>query len=299
MNTPRSFPAVWDSTILSDLRACARKFELSHIFNYKPKGTNVHLHAGACFARGLEVTRRAYYAENLAPEDSVALGVAALITAWGDFDPGPDAKKTLDRVCGALEFYFSEYPLPSDPARVIMVKSQPVVEFSFAIPLPIKHPDTDEPLIFAGRFDAAVEFAAGLYAMDEKTTSSLGATWSRQWDLRGQFCGYAYAMREYGLRPAGTIVSGVSILKTKYEQQRAIIAQPDWKIDEWLADSLEEVQLAKDRYLTQGARWRKNWSESCNDYGGCTYKSVCSVPDPTPWLETYYEIRPWNPLEKH
>lgn len=291
-----SFPVVIDSTMLASLRACEVQFSYGSLQSLKLKGESVHLHAGAAFARGLEVTRLAFYAEGRSPSDSIALGVHALITAYGDFDPGASAK-SCDRMVGALEYYFSEYPLETDPARILTLESRPAVEFSFAIPLPIAHPDSGEPLIFAGRFDAVVEFAGGVYAMDEKTTSSLGSSWAKQWDLRGQFAGYAWALREHGLSPAGTIVSGVSILKTKYEQQRAIIPQPDWKITEWFEDSMSLLRDALDRH-TRKAKPRKNWSESCNAYGGCTYKQLCVVNDPSPWIETYFEFRPWNPLKK-
>ena len=290
-----AFPVVWDSTALASLRACRQQFQYSTIDKLKLKGTSIHLHAGGAFARGLEVARLAFYKDAKTPEESVALGASALITAYGDFDPGNSAK-SLDRMVGALEYYFSEYPLDTDPARILNLASKPAVEFSFAIPLPITHPDSGEPLLFCGRFDAVVEYAGGIYAMDEKTTSSLGATWSRQWDLRGQFCGYAWALREHGLNCQGTIVAGVSILKTKYEQQRAVVPQPDFKIDRWLEDSLAEIQEAKDRYIAQ-AKPRRNWSESCNAYRGCSFKQLCVVQDPEPWLNTYYEKNEWNPLK--
>jgi hypothetical protein len=236
----------------------------------------------------------AFYAEGKSPEDSVALGASALITAYGDFDPGSSAK-SLDRMVGALEYYFSEYPLDTDPARILTLAGKPAVEFSFAIPLPITHPDTSEPLLFCGRFDAVVEYAGGVYAMDEKTTSSLGATWSRQWDLRSQFVGYSWALREHGLNCQGTIVAGVSILKTSYGQQRAVVPQPEWKVNRWLEDTIADIEDAKQRYIRK-EKPRRNWSESCNSYGSCPFKQLCIVEDAEPWLDTYFELNTWNPL---
>lgn len=185
--------------------------------------------------------------------------------------------------------------MDADPAQVITLQGKPAVEFSFAIPLPIKHPDSGEPILYAGRFDAIMEYAGGLYANDDKTATSLGASWSKQWELRGQFIGYAWAMREFGIPPAGTIVTGISILKTKYETQRAVISQSNDKIEEWLQDTIAEIEDAKTRYVA-GARWKKNWSESCNAYGACQFKQCCQVSDPQPWLDTYFEVRPWDPL---
>jgi len=38
--------------------------------------------------------------------------------------------------------------------------------------------------------DMIVDFAGGRYGEDDKTTSSLGASWAKQWDMRSQFTGY-------------------------------------------------------------------------------------------------------------
>lgn len=289
------FPLVWDSTRVSALRACRKQFEYGHLSNLKLKGQSIHLHAGAAFARGLEVARLAYYADGKSAADAVDLGVHALILAYGDFDDG-GATKSCDRMAGALEYYFSQYPLDADPARIITIAGRPAVEFSFAIPLPISHPDTGEPLLFCGRFDAVVEFAGGIYPNDEKTTSSLGSSWSKQWEMRGQFFGYSWALREHGISPAGMIISGISILKTKYECQRAVVPTPNWRINDWLDDTLAEIQAAKDLWIAKG-KWRRNWSESCNSYGSCSYKQLCTIEDPAPWIEMYYEKNEWSPLK--
>lgn len=290
-----TFPTVLDSTQLEAFRNCPQQFFLGYCHNWHLQGESVHLHAGAAYAHGLEVARKVWASGIFVEEECLALGLRALCEAYGDFDSG-DSPKSLSRMCGALEYYFSQYSLERDPAQVLLLNGAPAVEWSFAIPLPLNHPSTGEPLLYAGRFDAVVHFANANYALDDKTTSSLGASWSKSWDMRGQFTSYAWAMREHGLHPAGTIVRGVSILKTKYETAQAIISQADWKIDRWYADTLLEVQEMLRCW--ESGEWRRAWGEPCNHYGGCPFKQCCLVKDPTPWLQSYYEQRPWNPLER-
>jgi len=603
MTTPIIFPEVLDSSMLSSFTNCPQLFFRAHIEHWKLQGESIHLHAGSAYAKGLEAARRSYMSGDL-PSIAEGKGLGELIHAYGDFEAGQEAK-SLPRMCGALEFYFSQYPLQTDIAKIATVGGVPAVEWSFAIPLPIKHPETGNPLLFCGRTDALVQLAGGLYALDDKTTSQLGASWcfhpstevlsatgwksiaelaegelimqvsvtgkasfakaadvhaedfsgelvslsgrkilqlitpnhrillnkrrggikvvqaaeltlqdnhhavpcaassceatklpevfqryicalqadgtlrqsegiatggqghrehmphpaasfnltkprkiarlreilesletdytendgafyisgftelqavactfltpdkhfkpelaymfddtfieelehwdgwqnqyytihrenadfvqtvghlcgyrvsiaekvnhttsfvvcisedidaqlksidigtvtyngkvycttvpdsflltrmngkisvsgnSRQWDLRGQFIGYAWAMRTLGLQPAGTIVRGVSILKTKYDTLQAIIAQPDYKIDRWYEQL--EGKISQMLECWQTGKWRYVLDEACNHYGQCPMRQVCLSNDPEPWLRTYYEKSTWNPLTR-
>lgn len=291
------FPPVIDSTMLSTYRNCPTSFNLGYLQHYKLQGDSVHLHAGGAFAKACEMGRRAFYIDGLSQENSEAEGLIALINAYGDYEAPEGSAKTLERMCGALEFYYENYPLTTDIARVAKLGPTYAAEFSFGTPLPIMHPITGEPIIFAGKADAVVDYAGGLYIMDEKTTTSLGTTWSKQWDLRGQFTAYAWALRELGFKPAGSIVRGISILKTKYETQEVIIGQPGWKIDRWEREMLRTVNAMIADW--KAGSFAYDLGEACNHYGGCSFKMCCQAEDPQPWLDQYYEKREWHPLEKH
>lgn len=315
-----AFPEIFDSSMLGSYKACAEQFRKQYIMHWKPKASSVHLHAGGAFAKGLEVARKAFYSGEIIgmikgsdnqmhwssiqrePQDaetSIALGLQALLAAYGDFECPPDSAKSAERMAGAFEFYFQNYPLDHDDAYpIILPGGKRAIEYSFAHPLPIRHPVTGNPLLYVGRMDAVIQYAGGRYICDEKTTTQLGASWPRQWDLRSQFTGYAWGCREAGIEVEGAIVRGVSILKTKYDTAQSINYRPEWQIDRWYSELLEWIEDIKANWVRRGPDlpWRHNLDHSCAEYGGCAFREACMSQDEQPWLETAFEHRVWNPL---
>lgn len=293
------FPEWLDSTMLSTYKSCAHKFWLEYVLNYKPKEVSVHLHAGAAFASGLEAARMAFYRDGKSSADAEGIGLGALLTHYGDFECPADSAKSAERMAGALEFYLDNYPLGADGASPITLPGGRLgIEVSFAEPLPeVLHPVTGNPLLYCGRLDLACNYSGGVFVEDDKTTSSLGATWSKQWDLRSQFTGYCWGLREAARVTAnGCLVRGVSILKTKYDTQQAITYRAPWQIDEWLAVTLSAVK----RMIADwnSGEWRKSLDHACAEYGGCHLRNACLSNTPQNWLDTFYVRRLWNPVTR-
>ena len=293
-----TFPEVLDSSLLATLKACPRKFELSYLEQWKAKEESVHLVAGKAFATGLEVARTSHYVEGDDPETAVAKGLEALLESYGSFDCPADSAKSAERTAGALEFYFDQYPLNDDSPPIILPSGKHGIEFSFSHPLPLSHPDTGNPLLYCGRMDAVLQYAGGIFICDEKTTTSLGPTWSRQWDLRSQFSGYAWGCAQAGIHVDGAIVRGVAILKTKYDHQQAISYRPEWQVDRWFDEMLEWVERAIESYKRK--KFLHNLDNSCADFGGCGFRQVCATQrsEQHNWLETYFERRHWDPVSR-
>ena len=298
MNRP-PFPEVIDSSIVACVRSCGRKAELEILLSWKPKTPSVHLHAGAAFAKGLEVGREAFYIDGKSEGDSAALGLKSLFDAYGDFECPADSAKSLERMCGAYEYYFDQYPMSTDRAVPITLPSgKRGIEFSFAEPIDILHPVTGNPLIYCGRMDMIANYAGGIYGEDDKTTSQLGATWSKQWDLRSQFTGYTWGAAKAGFPLNGFLVRGVSILKTKYDTQQAITYRPQWQLDRWYEQLLRDVKHFIQQW--ESGCYDYNLDHACNEYGGCIFRQIC-LSEPSKqqnWLETSFEKRVWNPLTR-
>lgn len=322
------FPHAVDSTMLAAFRSCPQKMFRSYIEHWKPKDESVHLVAGGAFARGIEVARKAYFegiyvegtVENVFNDktgaydrivtwsqkegpkgDSEAaqlLGLQALVIAYGDFECPPDSAKSLIRTAGALEFYFAQYPFGMDGTDpVTFPGGRRGIEFSFAEPLPFRHPVSGDPILYTGRADMVASFAGGTYVFDEKTASQLGATWPRQWELRSQFTGYVWAAQQAGLSSVqGAVVRGVSILKTKYDTLQAITYRSPYEIDRWLTQVARDLKRMQDCW--EAGWWDFDLDHACAEYGGCSFQRICKSPDPETWLKMQFEKRVWDPLAR-
>ena len=291
------FPTVIDSSMMSAWRACRRKIFLEYLEHWKTKNLSVHLHAGKAFARGLEVAREEYYANGVPEHEAIPLGLQALVTAYGDFECPPDSAKSLERMMGAFEYYFSEYPMGTDTARPSTLPGGKLgIEFSFASPIDIDHPETGEPLLYCGRFDMICDYAGGRFGEDDKTTSSLGASWPKQWDLRSQFTGYCWGAERAGFPLQGFLVRGVSILKTKYDTMQALTYRPKWMIERWYEQLLRDVARLKAMWET--GVFDYSLDHACNEYSGCEFRQVCLSQDPDPWLRGSFQRKVWDPVNR-
>lgn len=290
------FPQVIDSSILSTFRSCEWKAWLEYFQHWKPRYQSIHLHAGKAFAAGLEGARVAFHVQHHSPERALELGLQTLREEWGDFEAPADSPKSLDRLLGALTFYFSRYPIDTDNAQPIRIGDKIAIEFSFAEPLGVLHPETREPIILAGRADQIVSFAGGTYIEDDKTTSQLGPSWGRQWDLRSQFTHYCWAAQRMGIRVDGVLVRGVSILKTKYDTQEIPTYRPQWMIERGIKQLERDISRMIEAWKSE--QWDLNLDHACTEYGGCAYRQICLVQDPEPFLQAGYQRRQWSPITR-
>lgn len=291
------FPEVIDSSLIAAFRSCPQKAFLEFFEHWKLRDPSVHLHAGAAFARGLEVARTAFYTEGRSPADSVALGLRALIEAYGEFECPADSAKSLERMAGALEFYFERYPLGEDQAIPMSLPGgKRGIEFSFLEPIEILHPTTGNPILYSGRFDMIVNYQNLALGEDDKTASQLGASWPRQWDLRSQFTAYTWGAKQAGIKLDGFLVRGVSILKTKYDTLETITYRPEWQIRRWYEQMLRDVRRMIASW--ESGIWDFNLDHACAEYGGCPFRGVCQLVKPEHLLRQQFERRIWDPVRR-
>ena len=292
-----SFPTTLDSTIMAAFKSCPHKAYLEFFEHWKLQNQSVHLHAGAAYATGQEATRKAFYVEGRSEEDSVAAGLAALLTAYGDFECPSDSAKSAERMAGALEFYYSRYRLGEDSAiPMFLPGGKRGIEFSFLEPLDIAHPETGDPILYSGRMDMMCDYQGMKLGEDDKTASQLGASWPRQWDLRSQFTGYVWGAKRANITLNGFLVRGVSILKTKYDTLEAITYRPDWMIDRWYEQLLRDVKRMIEAW--KEGYFDYNLDHACAEYGGCPFKGACQMRDPINLLNQQFERRKWDPVAR-
>lgn len=301
--TRPDFPLVWNDSLRSAFVSCPTAAYWEFFLHYKSKAPNIHLHAGKAWASALETARLAYYGDNLPADEAQALGLQRLILDYGDFvapERGSGATKSLDRLIEAFSYYFTAFPLATDPVQPYRARDgSPMVEFNFALPIDEKrllHPVTGEPILFAGRADMVATYAGSLSIYDDKTTSQLGMNWAAQWNRRSQFSAYAWAARAYGIPISQVVVRGIAVLKTTINHAQAITIRTPHHVAEWheqvVRDVLRAIECWKEGY------YDVNLSEACCSYGGCMFQQPCMSANPEPWLEGQFEKRIWNPVDR-
>jgi hypothetical protein len=302
--TKNEFPLAISNTMREAFVVCPQKFFRGYVQKLVPSTPNIHLTAGGAFAKGLETTRRSFYEQHLSTEDSIELGYAALQESYANFDIHhgyTDHNKNFDNLAKAFYDYFMEYKLDTDTMRPYMTPDgKAALEFSFAIPLPIPHPVSGDPILYAGKFDMlGVRNGEDLWVVDEKTTSQLGAQWNKQWDLNSQFTGYCFAARHLGYPVQGAMIRGVGLLKTKISHVEVPLSRAQWQIDRWYNQMLRDIRLMIAMWESdplQGSEFSYALGSACTSYGECPYKRLCESRTPEDWIEQYYKQSDYNPL---
>lgn len=292
-----AFPTILDNTQVSAWRTCPTKFWWAHGRGLAPTEESTHLVAGGAFAKGIEVTRQAYWNKGVPFYDALALGGAALLGAYGTHEASHSASsKSPLNMLGALGYYFTQWPIDGEGLRPAKLGDSHAIEYSFAVPVPgTKHPLTGDPIIYCGRFDAIMQWGSLLMGEDDKTTARLGQEWLNRWRFNSQILGYTWGAREHGTRLAGFVVRGVSLLKNGYDSAESgphMIAE--WKLDRFHENLVGDIARMIEDWERQ--TWSYSMNQACNSYGGCSFLPLCDAQHPEEWLKVNFYERNWNPL---
>lgn len=305
------FPEVFDSSMRSAFVACPRQWFHGYLQGLRKSTSSVHLHFGGAVATGLEVTRKAFWGDRLDEIHAVAAGCHALIRAWGDYEL-PDniaasraGVKTLEAALDALYSYFTNWPLSDDQLTPLLIDGEPLVEKSFALPVPgTHHPVTGEPIIYAGRFDMLAHYNDAVFVVDEKTSGQLGEMWRSNWPLRGQITGYTWGARSFGLPIAGAVIRGIGVLKGSITFEQVVLTRPDWLIDRWLAQLARDINRAAAMWeeasrlpSSPHTAFDQAFDSACSSFGGCAFVPLCESENPDRWYSDYSVVH-WNPLQR-
>lgn len=288
------FPEYVDNTILSTFRSCEVKAFRQYMQHLRKSQTSIHLLAGGAYAAGLEAARNAFYRDGKSEADARVEGVRELIRHWGHEDLYLDQNKSFPRMVEALEYSLDTWRLGVDTIVPYEVEGRNGVEFSFAVELPVDHPKTGLPILYTGRIDLLGVLDGALFVEDDKTTSALGPTWGAKWDLRSQFTGYTWALRQYGYPVAGTLVRGLAILKTRFDHAQAVVYAPDWKVQKWLDTTVQTLERMKSAWLH--GHYMHDFADACEAFGGCPYKQLCNSPVEHRTIPYDFIQRRWDPL---
>lgn len=297
LDQPYELPLFVDSSMVATFRACPRKFYLTYCHNLKPRGTSIHLAAGSAMAAALHAARQAQgaSASPLSQEELLEASMGPFLTEWGSCPSDPEHPKNIHNTFYALELYLERFHPFYDPIQPLRGADGRITsEYSFAIPLTSTHPRGD-PFIYVGRFDLLGRYAENdlLVVLDDKTSGSLGSYWLRQWDMRGQFLGYLWALRSLGYDISHVVVRGVGLLKTDILFQTVPLEYPSFLIERWQVELYNTLELMKLCFSEN--HFPYSFGDACSSFGGCPMKDLCMNKDPDQWLNNY-EVSIWNPV---
>lgn len=315
-----------DSTMITCARSCLEKFRLEFVYGLRPGGISVDLHAGATFATGIEIFRKAFYEGNKPVDEALAIAHGAFTVAWGDFEIPSYKKtyKTFDRTWAAIEEYVKKFPPATDHLQPYFVNGKPTFEFTFAIPLepaaddqptpsgrryhtydpdshagkfPL-HPN-GQPWIYSGRFDMLGKYQGRPAVEDDKTTGgSISTGWADKWNLRNQFLGYVWACQQSGLALDTVVVRGIAIQKTQIPIEEAVKTYSDHLVAKWYEQTRRDLWRIRKAWDT--GYFDLNLADACTSFGNCIFMNICqSHESMRPNWFNDYEVRRWNPLHKN
>lgn len=288
------FPLVWDNTMVQAF-TCKRHGYLQYMRHWKLLEQSVHLIAGAAYASALERLRNAFFFEHKSADVALEEAVVTLIREYGNFEPRPDQEKKSWLSCiEALLYYVEKFPLHSEQYKPILLEGRNSVEFSFVVPLDVLHPESGEPILYSGRADQIVQCSntGNLFLEDDKTASQLGDSFGRQFDQSGQFSGYVYAAREYGLDIRGILIRGICFYKDRIDHQVVLTYRSENEIKQWKRAT--EAKIREAILCWQNEYYPENLGSLCTAYGKCPFNDFCKHQD-VDFLRTNFERREWNP----
>lgn len=296
MSSPSpSLPIYFDSTMNAALHSCPKKFYWNYILNKVPLGESIHLVAGGAYAAALHEARTVQFTteKRLSTDELMTAALPAFLAAWGSYQAPEGHTKSQHNMLYALEQYFERYHPSEDVIQPLSLDNgKPATEFSFAIPMPIKHP-SGEPFLYCGRFDMLGTYADRITVLDDKTTGYFTQNWEKQWLMRGQFLGYVWACQQLGYKTSDCLVRGCAIQKTQIKFLDCPITFPQHIIDRWHADLLKTLNQLVLHH--QNDDWPYDFNEACSSYGGCPYMDLCVVGDPLKFMNNYQD-RTWSPI---
>jgi len=212
--------------------------------------------------------------------------------------------RNLDMASNALRAYNENYPF--EPFEVVRYgpHNLPFVERPFAVELP--EVIEGVRIFYVGRIDLLVLTAQGLFVMDHKTSSMLGASYWRDAQMSEQQRGYCWAVKQLlGEEPLGYTINVLALRKPsktgksiEFVRQNFFTAEPPGQLDEWYHNMLSQVRTFL--WHWHNDLWPRHHSNHCEGkFGTCPFFHVCELPPASreaALMSAAYEENSWTPL---
>lgn len=285
---------VWDSTSMTTLMACPRRYELKILRGISKPDDKVYLQWGIAFHSALEAYDRAL-ASGAPPHEAEHRALAWL------FDHLPTEVTSTDlrnrdhvSLIRALVWYFDQYRGDTFGSTFILKNGKPAVELAFRFQLPIQSPDGD-PFLSSGYIDRVIQKSDGtLVLADYKATkSSLSDSYFEQFDLGYQVTNYLMAGRVVlGVESEWLLIDAVQTGVNFTRFGRHLSRRTPRQFDAWLRDLAQWIELA--HQFAVANYWPQNTTACWN----CEFKPICKRdPSTASFALSNYDPEPqfWDP----
>lgn len=303
-----TFQVIWDSTSLSWLKECSRKYAFKMLHGWDSPRKGIHLMFGGLYASGVEQYAHARARGEDHPtatrtmvrwvlENSGERNADGEWLAWNpaldpDGTPNPDAN-IKNRWTLVRSLVWNVEDRQGSPFQTyIMANGKPAVELTFKF---AAYEIGGEEIMLAGHLDEVVRGPEGIYVKDDKTTKgALNAQYFQQYSPNNQMSLYSIAGRTILNEPVqGVLVRAAQIGVNFARFQTMLVPRPKAVLDEWLRETGMWIRQAYD--YAQQDYWPAN-DKSCF---WCEFKKVCSVSPNhrEAWLREDFVKREWNPAQ--
>lgn len=302
----------WDATSFNLAQTCLRKYYYRMVQGWVPARRSVHLIFGGHYATALEHFYK-HLAEGMDRDEALVEVIwETLRNTWAPVyansedsrlrrNPIPgrgapwqsdDANKTRETLIRTIIWYVDHFA--EDNCKTVHTSDgKPAVEHSFKL-------EIDPGILWCGHMDRLVDYGGDYYVMDQKTTKgTVGTYWFEQWGTDDQMSGYTFAGKIiYDMPVKGVIIDAAQIAVGFSRFERGFTNRNGGQLDEWLDETLHNIEAHRLAY--QENYWPRR-NTSCNNYGGCEFRSVCSrAPSVREQFLKAKFVRgdKWNPLEE-
>lgn len=290
----------WDSTSLGTFKECPRKYYYTIVLGYAPRQESVHLKFGAIYHSALEHYDHAKFAGASHVDAQREALRQAMLQTWDTRLSRPwfsdDEYKNRFTLVRSVVWYLEQFA--DDPIETVrLANGKPAVELSFRFDLGMQS-HTGEDLLYSGHLDRLGKLNGQVYVLDRKTTkTSINNDYFDKYSPDNQFSGYMTAAKIVYNQPAvGLIVDAAQVGVTFSRFYRGFVNRTESQLNEWLSDTRQYIAAAE--RMAESGYWPMN-DKSCNNYGGCPFRSICAKDPSTRelWLKADFTRRVWDPLQ--
>lgn len=317
-----------DNSSSEDFVMCAFAGKIKKVLGRVPPTSAPLVYGGAAHA-GLDVRYR--HLEDRGSETLVNMMAEAVVKKFEGFTPALDEWRTVDRCIDTLQRYLKKYP--TEPFSVHQVDGVPQVEVPFSIPLgvielncelaydwetlvdPEEWPDgtdggskvyvDDLHIFWTGRIDAVIQMDNRLWVMDHKTSSIVGPTYWKEFELSQATLGYTFAGQEIYAQPVSGLLANVLIGRkptktgtpTDFQRQRFYYSPA--RLNRWKKNITSIITNFVHRLVDDDFPQETKWCSG--KYGMCPFHDECCLDNEELTIQALYTNKfadnTWSPLD--